>query len=519
MSQNIQVIDLFAGPGGLGEGFSACEYKGKTPFSIAISIEKDKSAHSTLLARAFFRSLKMSGKTKDYYEILKTYPNGSLVDAFNDQPSLRSEFQKAQKEARNLTLGEHQAEVDKSIANSIRGQNERILIGGPPCQAYSLVGRSRRLGDKTKQYIPENDSRNFLYQEYLHTLAKVHPAVFVMENVKGILSAKVKDDFIFQKILADLSDPDAAEKQRSRQSRRYRIIPFVRHESARDASCNFKPTDYVIRAEDFGIPQTRHRVILLGIREDILASRPQLTQSLVQRPKVSAKDAIGTLPALRSKVSKEPDSQHLWIQAVSSMSKSMKLLAGELEPALIRAMKGNLANLKTLSFPTSLSQGGRASEVDGDLGTWLADPHLDNLILNHESRGHIRGDLHRYLFCSSFAQVNGRSPRTDEFPEVLLPNHKNFTSGKFSDRFRVQRADAPATTITSHISKDGHYYIHYDPTQCRSLTVREAARLQTFPDNYVFIGNRTQQYVQVGNAVPPFLAKQLASIVAKLLLD
>ena len=150
---------------------------------------------------------------------------------------------------------------------------------------------------------------------------------------------------------------------------------------------------------------------------------------------------------------------------------------------------------------------------------WFHDERISG-VLNHQSRSHMNSDIHRYLFCSVFAQQHHRAPKLSDFPDELLPNHKNVDKGKiglFSDRFRVQLRDSPATTVTSHISKDGHYYIHYDPTQCRSLSVREAARLQTFPDNYFFEGNVTQQYHQVGNAVPPLLARQLADTVYRIM--
>jgi DNA (cytosine-5)-methyltransferase 1 len=151
---------------------------------------------------------------------------------------------------------------------------------------------------------------------------------------------------------------------------------------------------------------------------------------------------------------------------------------------------------------------------------WFLDDRIGGAC-NHVSRPHMPRDLHRYLFAACYARVFQRSPELRDFPPGLLPKHKNIGNEKkkeyFDDRFRVQLANKPSTTVTSHMAKDGHYFIHYDEKQCRSLTVREAARLQTFPDNYFFSGTRTQQYVQVGNAVPPLLARQVAAIVFRVL--
>ena len=153
------------------------------------------------------------------------------------------------------------------------------------------------------------------------------------------------------------------------------------------------------------------------------------------------------------------------------------------------------------------------------MASWYNSP-APGLVFNHESRSHMSSDLHRYMFASVFAQQCKFSPNLGNFPFRLLPNHANAnrsasSNNLFTDRFRVQAANTVGSTVTSHISKDGHGFIHYDPTQCRSLTVREAARIQTFPDDYCFLGSRTAQYHPVGNAVPPYLAYQIAETIAQ----
>ena len=140
-------------------------------------------------------------------------------------------------------------------------------------------------------------------------------------------------------------------------------------------------------------------------------------------------------------------------------------------------------------------------------------------LANHFSRKHMLSDLMRYFHAAVWSDIENESPKgEDGFPlPSLTPDHKNWSSGKFNDRFRCQSWDRPSTTIVSHISKDGHYFIHPDPAQCRSLSVREAALLQTFPADYIFEGPQTAQFHQVGNAVPVELAGQIARLVEQVL--
>lgn len=518
----IPVIDLFAGPGGLGEGFSAY---GDGRFRIAISIEKDPVAHRTLRLRSFFRQFPRERVPDEYYEVLR----GELMaEALFNLPEFKIQAQTAAREAWNAELGEvPPGKVDRRIRGAMRGAKTSVLIGGPPCQAYSLAGRSRNKG--VKGYRPEKDNRHFLYKEYLRVLAVHAPAVFVMENVKGILSSKVGGERIFADILADLREPARALGKGQKRGQGYRIYPLVAREGGRFASSaanDPRPHDYVVRCERYGIPQARHRVILLGIREDLVGVEPRTLEEAAKNMSPTVADVIGDMPSLRSRLS-DDDSDTAWLAAVRKGAQRHCLTAAVRRVAGNRVYERIASISKRIMCPehgygadflaVKLNFGNVANPaIRRALSSWYLDPRLGGLC-NSTTRGHMGSDLSRYLYASSFAAVHGRSPKLKELPGTLKPKHKNADGDDFTDRFRVQLRNRPATTVTSHIAKDGHYFIHYDPFQCRSLTVREAARLQTFPDNYFFAGGRTDQYVQVGNAVPPLLARQIAAVVADIL--
>jgi DNA (cytosine-5)-methyltransferase 1 len=528
MSEKIKIIDLFAGPGGLGEGFSAYKINDKQPFKIAISIEKESSAHRTLTLRAFYRQFGDS-PPEEYYQFLRGELGKNPEDQLYKIKKFEKQISEAQKEARCLTLGEDNKVINAAITKAI-GSDECILIGGPPCQAYSLAGRSRNQGKK--DYKAEDDHRNFLYLEYLKVIARYQPKLFVMENVKGMLSAKINGEPIFDSIRKDLHNPCKATKTQPNDGRtrhNYRVVSLVCPSPENGIAAGHDEVtaskNYIIETEKFGIPQRRHRVILLGLREDIADKWDNNFILQASAVKTTTYDVISDLPKLRSGLSKGINTDERWLEILKASKNNLSntLKESDLEPIaksiektiekLTKPKNKQGANLGIKKTKKLLLSGNR------ELEDWFTDKRLGNFVINHETRGHIEKDLHRYLFCSTWAIVAKKSrwsnpfPKSRDYPNTLKPDHKNFDSGKFADRFRVQLAYAPATTITSHISKDGHYFIHYDPSQCRSFTVREAARIQTFPDNYFFVGNRTQQYVQVGNAVPPYLAKKISEII------
>jgi DNA (cytosine-5)-methyltransferase 1 len=520
MNQPIKIIDLFSGPGGLGEGFSALKATdGNSTFKIAISIEKEKSAHRTLKLRAFFRQFN-GDAPKEYYDFLKGKLGKTPEEQLYQIPQFSAQVSAADAEAQNLELGKDNKIINKKISDAV-GEDECILIGGPPCQAYSLAGVARSNPD----YDANKDPRNFLYKEYLKVIAQFQPTIFVMENVKGMLSAKINGESIYETIFDDLHNPCESVKTKPKKGRKKHSYRILSLEVPISGDEKVKPKDFVVYSELHGIPQRRHRVILIGVREDIYP-RVKDIRLTKNEELTSIKDVLSDLPALRSGLSKITNTDDNWVSNIQKdVNKTINSLKvnNQLEIADEIELIYKLIEVPTDKQGQVFSLKRTSSIKKKELRDWFYDKRLGKYITNHETRGHLTSDLQRYLFCSVWGSLShrlnwsSRTPKSKDYPEYLIPQHKNFKSGKFADRFRVQPWDLPATTITCHISKDGHYYIHPDPLQCRSLTVREAARIQTFPDNYFFVGNRTEQYVQVGNAVPPLLANKIAKAVFSIL--
>lgn len=317
------------------------------------------------------------------------------------------------------------AEIDTRVKETVD-----IIIGGPPCQAFSSVGRAQSPDSMN------NDPRNYLFENYLKILNHVKPKMFIFENVKGILTAKPKGVKIFERIIREMSET-------------YNVVD--------DAGV------ILLNAADYGVPQIRERVILIGVRKDIDYINVNQIYSDIRKTNsnddenlpdyFTVKDAIADLP---------------------------KLLPGESANKVIAESKNTKnAYLEKISNDSSL-------------------------VYNHEARKHNAQDIERYRILSSHKNWQLKDLQNVR-PDLVHHDPKHF-----GNRYTVQEWDKPGKTVVAHLYKDGNLFIHPDPEQARTFTVREAARIQSFPDDFVFEGSRTQQYKQVGNAVPPLMAEAFA---------
>jgi DNA (cytosine-5)-methyltransferase 1 len=600
MDNKVNVIDLFAGPGGLGEGFSNC--KKDSPFEIRMSVEFEKNAHKTLTLRAFYRKLN-SREKKEYFsyvespseedkninfEIMTKKHSDKWEAALREtmyEPQALGNPGKWEKIKQGLPLEKEDKEDtqhEKAIFKRIREikkdkEKPLIVIGGPPCQAYSVNGRNRIKVEEG--YTAENDERFFLYQEYLKVLDAAKPDLFIMENVEGITSAKLASgERIFERIRRELRRP------KNKPDEQYDLYSLVEPPSAwsEQGPIYKNDNDYSIKASDFGVPQHRKRIILLGI----LRKHGRIDSIMRPSAKHSAPalaELIGDLPMIRSGISKRskgdtPNTYEGWLQNWKSNKAELKSILTskqEIDYVAKRQVQHEIDNRKNRKrdllsqiddeglyasrrfqieksfnatsleiekleerhFPENPIEdtgndfclhvsinpplSGNFSKKYTNLSKWLKSSN--SAVLNHGTRDHMKSDLLRYMFCSLWAKAHSDdkspSPNSKYFPKALAPAHENWETGNHADRFRAIEGSQVPLTITSHLRKDGHAQIHYDPIQNRSLTVREAARIQTFPDDYYFEGARGWQFQQVGNAVPSYLAKKIALHVLKIMED
>lgn len=441
------LIDLFAGCGGLSEGFK------QAGFEVAAQIEMNKWACETLRTRHLYYGLKEISRGYLYRKYLQE--EISKENILDKCPEIRKSVTHRVIQA---VLGKDKIDtLLERIENSASFHSTtkfHVLLGGPPCQPYSLAGRAR------DPFRMRKDKRHYLYRYYLEILECLQPDIFVYENVPGLFTARAGRKEIFIKLLKDFSMLYPS----------YEITPPL--EQIYDDPCS-----YILDSADFHIPQNRKRLILIGYKKSLEYKNPDIRNmfSELQRQArenrkesyLTVHDAIGDLPPLRP--GEGNDGWHGFYDSTPELKYYQKRMR---------------------------------MDCPG--------------ILNHKARTHMKNDLKRYKFFIKHHKKDNRPATINDLirerPD-LIPNHNHLD--KFLDRFKVQWWTRPSSTITAHICKDGHYYIHPDIKQTRSFTVREAARCQSFPDNYKFEGPRTEQFRQVGNAVPPQLAKIIAFFILR----
>lgn len=395
MNREYTFIDLFAGCGGLSEGFYRKGYK------ALLHLEIDPAACQTLKKRM------------EYYKYTKEEIEDAVLCA-------------------DITSEDIISRIDERVHEQVD-----IIIGGPPCQAFSTVGRA------VSPDSMNSDPRNYLFENYLQILNHIKPKMFIFENVKGILSAHPQGVKIFDIIVREMS-------------KTYNIVS--------------DPKTILLNAADYGVPQIRERVILIGVRKDI--------------DYIKTKEIYKSIKKTHSETGKDLPKYVTVGEAILDLP---ELQAGEGEE--VQREKQNRRMNAYLS---------RISSQSG-------------LVYNHVARKHNDDDRERYRILS--AHGNWQLKDLQEVrPDLIHHDPKHF-----GNRYTVQESAKPGRTVVAHLYKDGNLFIHPDSTQARTFTVREAARIQSFPDDFIFEGSRTDQYKQVGNAVPPLMAEAFAETLGEYL--
>lgn len=321
--------------------------------------------------------------------------------------------------------------TSKGLDALVGNQQLDVIIGGPPCQAYSVAGRIR------DEHGMREDYRNYLFESYLKVVEHYKPKAFVFENVPGILSAKPGDGSVKIIDLIQKAFDDAG----------YVVLSDM--------------SKAIIDMTEYGVPQNRKRIIVLGLSKEYYGDK---AETMVEE--------FYSVYLPKYKVEKR---------------------------STVREAIGDLPKLKPLDEPITY------------LGRKLSHQLSDPLINGHRSRFHSKRDIELFKFLEEDIE-SGRKEYTNA--ESLKALYTKLT-GKTSNvhKYYVLRWDEPSNLIPAHLFKDGLRHIHPDPEQARSITVREAARLQTFPDDYLFNCSQTDAFKMIGNAVPPLFAKKVADAI------
>ena len=412
MSRQFNYLDLFAGAGGLSEGFI------RAGFNPIAHVEMDRAACYTLRTRMAYHHLKANNNLEQYANYLKSIIKRKEFYGLVPDDVIKSVI--------NEEIGEETLQNIFSQIDRIRGsQKVDLIIGGPPCQAYSVIGRARC------QKNMKGDPRNDLYLYYAEFLKEYEPEYFVFENVPGLLSATDADDESYLELMKNLF-----------------------------SDYGYKTKPKTLLASDYGVPQSRKRVFLVGKKDSTIDLFPEPDRCASG---ILVEDILADLPALKS---------------------------GE----------GNI----------------NSCNLNSEYHPWLHDVGIRNNTLPvtfHQARLNNEQDLEIYKIAVMLWEEQKIPLKYNQLRDELK-THKNKES--FLNRFKVIEGNSPYShTVVAHIAMDGHYYIHPDIEQNRSLTPREAARLQTFPDDYYFESRngrpyRTTAYRQIGNAVPVLLAEKIA---------